>query len=143
MTSWLLPDINVWVAMHHQRHTHNQMAQAWFDGLDEEMMLVFCRQTQLGFFRLLTNAAVMGEETVTQRHCWEIYEEWLASGRAIFQAEPIGIEAAFRARTFALEAAPKTWMDAYLAAFAEAAGFTLATFDQALAAKVKGAVVLG
>jgi uncharacterized protein len=118
------------------------MAQAWFDGLDEQM-LVFCRQTQLGFFRLLTNPAVMGDETVTQRQCWAIYEDWLVGGRAVLQAEPPGIEAAFRARTLALEPAHKTWLDAYLAAFAEAAGLTLVTFDRTLAGKVKGAVLLG
>jgi predicted nucleic acid-binding protein len=33
-------------------------------------------------------------------------------------------------------------MDAYLAAFAETAGVQLVTFDRALAAKVKGAVLL-
>jgi toxin-antitoxin system PIN domain toxin len=142
MTSWLLPDINVWVAMHHQRHAHHRVAEAWFNGLDEETF-VFCRQTQLGFFRLLTNPAVMGDETVTQQQCWAIYEEWLAEGRAVLQAEPPGIEPAIRARTLALEPAHKTWLDAYLAAFAEAAGLTLVTFDRALAAKVKGAVVLG
>jgi uncharacterized protein len=142
MTSWLLPDINVWVAMHHQRHEHHMVAEAWFDGLDDQM-LVFCRQTQLGFFRLLTNPAVMGDETVTQQQCWAIYEEWLAEGRAVLQAEHPGIEPAIRARTLALEPAHKTWLDAYLAAFAEAAGLTLVTFDRALAAKVKGAVVLG
>jgi len=142
MTSWLLPDINVWVAMHHQRHEHHRMAQACFDGLDEQM-LVFCRQTQLGFFRLLTNPAVMGDETVTQRQCWAIYEDWLVGGRAVLQAEPPGIEAAFRARTLALEPAHNTWLDAYLAAFAEAAGLTLVTFDRTLAGKVEGAVVLG
>lgn len=142
MTSWLLPDINVWVAMHHERHEHHRTAQAWFDGLDQEI-LVFCRQTQLGFFRLLTTPAVMGDETVTQRQCWTIYEEWLAGERALLQAEPPGIEAAFRTRTVLLEPAPKTWMDAYLAAFAETAGLRLVTFDRALAAKAKEAVLLG
>ena len=142
MRSWLLPDINVWVAMHHERHEHHRTAQAWFDGLGSEM-LVFCRQTQLGFFRLLTTPAVMGDETVTQRQCWTIYEEWLAGERALLQAEPPGIEAAFRTRTIAREPAPKTWMDAYLAAFAETAGLRLVTFDRALAAKGKGAVLLG
>jgi predicted nucleic acid-binding protein len=34
-------------------------------------------------------------------------------------------------------------MDAYLAAFAEAANLTLVTFDRALAGKVEGAVLLG
>jgi predicted nucleic acid-binding protein len=35
------------------------------------------------------------------------------------------------------------WADAYLAAFAEAGNLTLVTMDRALAAKVKGAVLLG
>jgi predicted nucleic acid-binding protein len=118
------------------------MAQVWFDGLDEEI-LVFCRQTQLGFFRLLTTPAVMGDETVTQRQCWAIYEKWLAGGRAVLRAEPAGIERAFRERTSALEPAPRTWMDTYLAAFAEAGNLTLVTFDRTLAAKVEGAVLLG
>lgn len=142
MTSWLLPDVNVWVAMHHERHDYHGTAQAWFDGLDEEK-LVFCRQTQLGFFRLLTTPAVMGDETATQRQCWTIYEQWLGGGRALLKAEPPGIEAAFRTRTVAPEPAPNAWMDAYLAAFAESAGLRLVTFDRALAAKVKGAVLLG
>lgn len=142
MTSLLLPDTNVWVAMHHERHEHHRTAQAWFDGLGSEM-LVFSRQTQLGFFRLLTTFAMMGDETVSQRQCWAIYEEWLAGGRALLRAEPPGIEAAFRKRTVALEPAPRTWMDAYLAAFAETAGVTLVTFDRALAGKVKKAVLLG
>jgi toxin-antitoxin system PIN domain toxin len=142
MKSSLLPDINVWVAMHHQRHEHHEVALAWFDGIDDRM-LVFCRQTQLGIFRILTNFEVMGDETVTQRKCWGIYEEWLTAGRAEMQAEPPGIETTFRARTFSLEPAPKTWMDAYLAAFAESAGLTLVTFDRVLAGKVEGAVLLG
>jgi predicted nucleic acid-binding protein len=128
--------------MHHQRHAHHTAAEAWYESLDEPL-LVFCRQTQLGFFRILTTAAVMGDETLAQRQCWEIYEKWLAGGFAVEQPEPLDIGTAFRARTLATEPAPKTWMDAYLAAFAEAANLTLVTFDRALAGKAKGAVLLG
>ena len=141
MTSYF-PDVNVWVAIHAERHEFHTTARAWFEGLDEQQMLVFCRQTQIGFFRLLTTAAVMGTETVTQRQCWAIYEEWLGKGRAVLQPEPPGTEAAFRGRTQAAEPAPKTWMDAYLAAFAETAHLTLVTFDKALAGKTSGAVLL-
>ncbi|HWG21099.1 MAG TPA: TA system VapC family ribonuclease toxin [Terracidiphilus sp.] len=142
MTFWL-PDVNVWLAMHYPRHEHHGTAQAWFDRLDERQMLVFCRQTQLSFFRLLTTSAVMGKDTRTQRQCWTIYEDWLAGGRAVQQPEPPGIEAAFRPRTSGFDPAPKTWVDAYLAAFAETAGLTLVTFDKALARTAKGAVLLG
>ena len=142
MTSWLLPDVNVWLALSTERHQHHRTTLAWFETLDETQPLVFCRQTQLGLFRLLTNPAVMGEETLTQRQCWAIYEEWLGEGRAILQPEPPEIDAAFRARTLAPEPATKTWTDAYLAAFAEAGHLTLVTFDKALAGRAKGAVLL-
>ena len=141
MTS-CFPDVNVWVALHAERHESHTAAQAWADGLDEQQILVFCRQTQLGFFRLLTTPAVMGPDTVSQRRCWTIYEEWLGAGRAVLQPEPPGLEAAFRARTQSAEPAPKTWMDSYLAAFAQAARLTLVTFDKALAAKAQGALLL-
>jgi toxin-antitoxin system PIN domain toxin len=142
MTSWLLPDVNVWVALHHQRHAQHRAALGWFNALNQETTLVFCRQTQLSLFRLLTTDAVMGRETLTQRECWSLYARWLAGGRAQERPEPPGVQEAFRARTSAAEPAPKTWMDSYLAAFAEAAQLTLVTFDQALAAKSKGAVLL-
>jgi uncharacterized protein len=142
MTSWLLPDINVWVAMHHQRHAHHRITLAWFNSLEEKNVLIFCRETQLGLFRLLTTDAVMSGETLTQRKCWELYAQWMASGRAIERPEPDGVSEAFRARTMASEPAPKAWMDAYLAAFAETAQITLVTFDKALAKKVIGALLL-
>jgi hypothetical protein len=105
--------------------------------------LVFCRQTQLGFFRILTTEAVMENEALTQQQCWTLYEKWIAGGFAIEQPEPLDIGPAFRARTFAAEPAPRTWMNAYLAAFAECAGLTLVTFDRALAARTKGSILLG
>lgn len=96
----------------------------------------------MGLFRILTNSSVLGDETLGQRQCWVIYEKWLASGVASEQPEPVDIGPAFRARTFSGEPAPKTWMDAYLAAFAECSGLTLVTFDCALAGKVDGALLL-
>src|ERR1700742_3520114 len=142
MTSSLLPDINVWVAMHHQRHAHHRLTLAWFRALDQEIILVFCRQTQLGLFRLLTTEAVMGDETLTQRKCWALYAQWMTGGRAVELAEPSGLRDAFRARTMTAEPAPKAWMDAYLAAFAEAAQLTVVPLDKSLARKTTGAVLL-
>jgi uncharacterized protein len=142
MTSLLLPDVNVWVALHHRRHSHHSVALEWFNSLDLDVVLVFCRQSQLGMFRLLTSENVMGNETIPLRQCWEIYEQWLGSGRAIEKTEPAGILGAFRARTCSDEPSPKTWTDSYLAAFAETAGLTLVTFDKALAARTKRALLL-
>jgi predicted nucleic acid-binding protein len=105
-------------------------------------MIVFCRQTQLGLFRILTTAAVMGQEVLTQLQCWRIYDQWRSTGQVAWADEPGNLEAELRALTAGAASSPKTWMDAYLAAFAEAANLTLVTFDRTLAGKVKGAMLL-
>ena len=84
----------------------------------------------------------MGGEVSTQQQCWSIYEKWIEGGRAVMQPESPAIDAAFRARSRAAQSAPKLWTDSYLAAFAETASLTLVTFDKALAAKTKGALLL-
>jgi uncharacterized protein len=143
MTLRLFPDVNVWVALHHELHSHHGAASAWFETIEPESTMVFCRQTQIGMFRLLTTEAVMGDEALTQQGCWTLYRRWISGRKAELLSEPAGVGSAFERRTTTNTTSPKTWMDAYLAAFAETAHLTLVTFDHALAAKVKGAVLLG
>jgi len=143
MTSSIFPDVNVWLALNHQIHVHHEAAMRWFTALDEIAVLVFCRQTQMGLFRLMTTEAVLGRDVITQRQCWAIYDRWIEGGKAILLAEPAGLGAGMRPRTSADSPSPKTWADAYLAAFAEAAHLTLATFDRALAAKARESILLG
>jgi hypothetical protein len=143
MTSSFLPDINVWIALHYEAHRHHAEAVAWFRSLGDSASLVFCRHTQIGMFRLLTTGAVMQGAPLTQKQCWEIYAQWMDGGRTFLHAEPSGLDAAFQRLTSADAPSPKSWADAYLAAFAETAGLTLVTFDGALASKAEGAVLLG
>jgi uncharacterized protein len=143
MNSRLFPDVNVWVALHHQIHAHHETALRWFKAQGPETVFVFCRQTQMGLFRLLTTEAVMGDEILTQRECWALYREWITDGKARLEGEPAGTGQAFEQRTAAKSFSPKTWTDAYLGAFAESGKLTLVTFDRALAGKVKGSVLLG
>jgi toxin-antitoxin system PIN domain toxin len=142
MSSFLLPDVNVWVAINHTAHVHHPSVIAWFNALDEQTVLVFCRQTQMGLFRLLTSQAILGDETFTMKQCWELFAEWINDGGAELWTEPASIETAFFRRTSTEECYPKRWNDAYLAAFAETAGITLVTFDKALSAKTSGALLL-
>jgi hypothetical protein len=142
MNSPLFPDVNVWVALNFEMHAHHAAAKRWYEAVRPSTTIFFCRQTQLGLFRILTTVAVMGEEVLTQPQCWLIYDQWMATGQAGWAEEPRGLEAGLRAFTAQATASPKMWMDAYLAAFAEAGGLTLVTFDRALAGKAKGAVLL-
>jgi uncharacterized protein len=137
-----LPDINVWVALNHDRHAHHPAANEWYLVLPDDSLIVFCRQTQLGLFRVLSTPAVMGDEALTLRACWQIFDRWVGTGQVRWATESSELDQALRARTAASSISPKIWTDAYLAAFAETAGLTLVTFDKALAAKTKCAWLL-
>jgi hypothetical protein len=143
MTSSVFPDIDVWLALAFDQHRHHEEAVRWYEALDLSTILVFCRHTQLGLFRLLNADTVMDQYAMSLRQCWQVYDGWIDTGQAIVLPEPDSIERELRARTSESMIAPKLWADAYLAAFAEAANLTLVTFDRALAGKVAGAVLLG
>lgn len=99
-----LCDSNVWLSLSLSAHVHHRAARDWLDTTTEPQPVLFCRATQQSLLRLLTTAAVLapyGNPPLTNR---------LAATAT---------------------AAPKLWMDAYLAAFARSAGCTLVTTDAA------------
>ena len=75
-TTSLFPDINVWVALTYEGHTHHSTAAAWFATVPSDATLAFCRFTQLGLLRLLTAKAVMSDEVMTQSQAWAAYDRW-------------------------------------------------------------------
>ena len=133
MTSFF-PDLNVWLALSVASHRHNAEACNWLNLLPDETRLIFSRYTQLGLLRLLTNQSVMGEQTLTLRKAWGVYDQWLEDSRVEFYPEPSGLEAGFREATapFAGKAAPEWIGDCYLLAYAKHSQATLATFDKEL-----------
>jgi hypothetical protein len=133
------PDVNVWLALSYPPHIHHETALRWYDSLVPFRPLVFCRHTQLSLFRLLSTEAVLKHDVLSQHDCWAAYDRWIETGSAVFLKEPADLESAMRAKSGTKFASPKTWADAYLAGFAEAAQLTLVTFDRALAGKLKGA----
>lgn len=142
-TSFLFPDINVWIALTIERHVHHIRATRWFESIGGSGRLFFCRFTQLGLLRLLTLEAVMGQnEVMAQAEAWKTYDRWQQDERIGFLDEPAEIEPPFRALTQSGQAAPKDWADSYLAAFAMAAQLTLVTFDRGIASKVTQSVLL-
>jgi uncharacterized protein len=142
MRSSIFPDVNVWLALNYSRHIHSRAAVEWYSAQDASSALVFCRNTQLGLFRLLSTEVVMAEDVMGQPQCWQVFDSWIDSGQATFAQEPAGMESAIRVNSRNNSPSPKAWADAYLAAFAETARLTLVTFDRALAGQVKGAILL-
>lgn len=141
-TSFLFPDINVWVALTHAAHVQHDVASDWFSDLPPHVRFCFCRVTQLGFLRVLTAEVVMGDEVLTQRAAWTAYDRWLGDRRVKFLDEPASIDQRFRTLTRTRQASPKAWADAYLAAFADGAQLTLVTFDRGFRGKVNKLMLL-
>ena len=122
------PDINVWIALTYRGHAHHPTAARWLDAIISEPVY-FCRFTQLGFLRLLTNSRVMGHQVRSQKDAWQIFDRWLTDARVAFHPEPLRLDPTFRALTQSSQPATGAWPDAYLAAVAKAAGLTLVTLD--------------
>jgi hypothetical protein len=124
-----LPDINVWIALTSDLHTHHVSAKEWFSSL-ESRSAAFCRLTQMGFLRLISNPRVMGKDCVSQREAWKLYEQMSRDERVFFASEPAGVEEIWKPVSLSLLRGTNLWTDAYLAAFAQAHSWTLVTFDK-------------
>ena len=127
-----LIDVNVWVALALVGHVHHVAARAWFEGDESnDAGLFFCRVTQKGLLRLLTNRRIMGENTLGAVGAWRYYDTLCEDSRVRFAAEPPRLEPLWRESTLLWHIeGPNIWTDSYLSAFAIAAGFTVVTFDR-------------
>jgi uncharacterized protein len=127
-----LPDVNVWIASVIPGHLQHDAAMAWF-GEAENDTVAFCRVTQMGFLRLLTNARVMEESVLTAGAAWKLLENIRRDERILFAPEPAGMERAWREGTNQHWSGANFWTDSFLAAFAKVTGHTLVTFDRGFA----------
>lgn len=64
-----LADVNLRIALVADQHVHHPAASRCFRNLGDDK-LAFCRVTQMGFLRLLTNKHVMQEEVVSPDQAW-------------------------------------------------------------------------
>jgi hypothetical protein len=82
------PDLNVWLALSDTGHVHSASAWKWREILPDDHKLIFSRYTQIGLLRLLTNVSVMGDQTLTLRKAWGVYDRWLEDPRVEMYPEP-------------------------------------------------------
>ena len=129
-----LADVNVWLALAITGHEHHLATRRWLNSVSSDGVVLICRSTQQSFLRLLTTAAVFrpyGVDAVTNAEAWASYDAFSADPRVGFCHEPAGLEETWRTLVYQNASSPKLWMDAYLAAFASAAGYQLVTTDTA------------
>jgi toxin-antitoxin system PIN domain toxin len=128
-----LPDVNVWIALTSARHVHQPIADQWLKDLGDDR-IAFCRISELGFLRLLTNAHVMGNDVLTPAEAWHVYDEWRADDRVVFLPERLDFSEEWRHLGQHLTGGPNVWTDGYLAAFARNANATIVTLDRSFVA---------
>lgn len=126
----ILADISLMLPLVYEGHEHHKTADAWFEGAVRDQVII-CRYVQQGLLRLLNNPASMAQDVFTTKECWRLWRKLLSDERIRFTpSEPAGLDPLFERYTIGRNYTPKLWMDAYLAAYAKAAGFCLATFDK-------------
>src|SRR5437868_12990164 len=109
-----LPDVNVWVALTVADHVHHRRAKEWFDSVPNDT-LAFCRVTQMGFLRLLTNARVMTGDVFTAERAWNLIERIRRDQRVVFASEPPGFDRVWKTMTARHKSGVNFWTDTYLA----------------------------
>jgi hypothetical protein len=129
----ILLDVGVWLAAVWGRHAHHAVTADWFGKQEEDFL--FCRVTQMGLLRLLSNPAIMGEDAVDRSAAWRVFDELWADERVLWADEPAELDAVWRAISARDDKSHKLWTDDYLAAFAQTYGATIATLDGKLAAR--------
>jgi toxin-antitoxin system PIN domain toxin len=128
-----LVDVGVWLAAVWGRHVHHPIAADWFGREADD--IVFCRVTQMGLLRLLSNPAIMGGDAIDRSRAWRTYDQLRADERVLWADEPADLNAVWRAISARDDKSYKLWTDDYLAAFAQASDATLITLDRKMPAR--------
>ena len=73
----------------------------------------------------------MGDDCLTLREAWKVYDRWLRDPKVEFSREPAQVDDLFRRTTksFSQTSAPKALGDSYLLALSQALDTTLVTYD--------------
>ena len=125
-----LADVNFLIALLHARHSAAEPAAAWLNDQHEPRSILLCRVAQMGVLRILTNPAWLKDDVLPARAVWDAWDLLLTDDRFAPADEPPGLENEWRRLTEGLPAGQCAETDTYLAAFAQAGGHQLLTFDR-------------
>lgn len=125
-----LIDVNVLVALMHERHQHAQVAIAWLETCQASSGIQICRVVQMGALRILTNPTIMQEDVLSGKEFWDGWQRMLDDDRFAIAREPADLDPAWRAICDTIPKRQRIETDVYLAAMAQSGGYTMATFDE-------------
>ena len=128
-----LIDPCVWLALSFEAHLcHRQTRQALLDSTPDHPWL-WCRATQQSFLRLASTPSLLnayGAPTATNRDAFNVLQALSALPQVAVVKEAPNLMACWMKLACLDQAAPKRWMDAYLAAMAITGGWRLLTLDR-------------
>lgn len=128
-----LLDVNVWLAAAFAAHPAHGAARRVLHEASADEPALWCRATQQSFLRLASTpviTAAYGVAKATNADAWVALEAFLALPQVDVIDEPPELDRHWRQLGAIEQSAPKRWMDAYLAAFAMAAGVLLVSLDR-------------
>ena len=127
-----LLDVNVWVAAAFAAHPAHHSAQTVLIRATPAAPALICRATQQSFLRLVSTPAIFTAyqaAAITNQDALAALEAFQALPQVDLVDEPIGMEGLWWRLAGLAVAAPKRWMDAYLAAFAISSATRMVTLD--------------
>ena len=128
-----LLDGTVWLAAAFAAHPAHGAARLVLQEASADEPALWCRATQQSFLRLASTpviTAAYGVAKVTNADAWVALEAFLALPQVDVIDEPLGLARHWRPLGAIEQSAPKRWMDAYLVAFAIAAGVLFVSLDR-------------
>jgi toxin-antitoxin system PIN domain toxin len=128
-----LLDSNVWLAAAFAEHPAHAVAREVLRRASADEPALWCRATQQSFLRLASTPVITqayGVPKSSNGDAWAALQTFLALPQVDVIDEPPELGRSWCQLGAIEQAAPKRWMDAYLAAFAIAAGLPLISLDQ-------------
>lgn len=125
-----LVDVNLLLAILHERHIFSARALAWLDEKEGVASVRICRVVQMGVLRILTRHSIMKEDVLAPKEFWSGWSTLMTDSRFAMQPESSGLESTWHELTCGLPKGQCAETDAYLAAFAQSTGLSVATFDK-------------
>lgn len=128
-----LLDSNVWLAAAFAEHPAHAVSRRVLGSASADEPALWCRATQQSFLRLASTPVITqayGVSKASNGDAWAALQTFLALPQVDVIDEPADLGRSWSQLGAIEQAAPKRWMDAYLAAFAISAGLPLISLDQ-------------
>lgn len=123
-------DVNVLLPIALSRHPLRDSAGEWWDTAADHSV-VLCLPVRMAVLRLLSNRTVMGDDVLRPESAWSVWAKFCADDRTVERYDsPDGLDMLWFQNVSGRDSSPKLWTDAWLAAFAESAGYEMVTFDR-------------